>query len=113
MINLSPPAVNEIRRLLSKQGQQNKLFRLQIQTGGCSGLFYDMSFDEALKPGDRLYDCTGIPVVVDAQSLNYVSGLTIDYSEDLLGGGFRFHNPNAVKSCGCGNSFSTSPNSPI
>lgn len=107
MIHLSPPAANEIRRLLSKQLNPNMCFRLQVQPGGCSGLFYDMTFDEAASEGDQVYNCKGIPVVVDAQTLNYISGLTLDYSEDLMGGGFRFHNPNAIAPCGCGNSFST------
>lgn len=105
MIHLSPPAAKEIQRLLSKQPNPNVLFRLQIQEGGCSGLLYDMTFGEAVRLEDQLYDCSGISVVVDAQSLTYINGLTIDYSEDLIGGGFRFHNPNAIASCGCGNSF--------
>jgi iron-sulfur cluster assembly accessory protein len=113
MIHLSSSAANEIRRLLSKQLNPNILFRLQIQAGGCSGLFYNMTFEEAVKLGDQVYDCSGIPVVVDTQSLNYISGLTLDYSEDLMGGGFRFHNPAAIASCGCGNSFSVSADSPI
>lgn len=111
MIHLSYPAVSEIKRLLSKQLNPNILFRLRVETGGCSGLFYDMTFDEAVSQGDRVYDCAGIRVVVDAQSLNSISGLTLDYSEDLMGGGFRFHNPNAIASCSCGNSFSTSVDS--
>ena len=111
MIHLSSPAAKEIRRLLSKQLNPNILFRLQVHSGGCSGLFYDMTFDEAGKQGDQVYDCTGIRVVVDPQTLNYVSGLTIDYSEDLMGGGFRFYNPKAIASCGCGNSFSTNADS--
>ncbi len=106
MIHLSVPAINEINRMSSRQSNPNILFRLQVQTGGCSGLFYNMTFDATVREGDRVYDCTGISVVVDAQSLNYISGLTLDYSEDLMGGGFRFHNPKALASCGCGNSFS-------
>ncbi len=105
MIHLTIAAASEIRRLLS-QRQQNMLFRVQVQAGGCSGLFYDMVFDEAARLDDQVYDCNGIPVVVNSQSLKYISGLTLDYSEDLMGGGFRFHNPNATQSCGCGNSFS-------
>lgn len=112
MIHLSSSAANEIRRLLAKQLNQNILFRLQVQDGGCSGLFYNITFDEAVF-GDQVYNCSGIPVVVDAQSLNYISGLTLDYSEDLMGGGFRFHNPQAIASCSCGNSFSVSSNSQI
>ena len=106
MIHLTIAAASEIRRLLSKQRRQNALCRLQVQTGGCSGLFYDLVFDETARLDDQVYECNGIPVVVNAQSLSYISGLTLDYSEDLMGGGFRFHNPNANQSCGCGNSFS-------
>ena len=111
MIHLSTAAVEEIRRLLLKQIKPNTLFRLQVQSGGCSGLFYDMRFDETVGKEDRLYDCEGISIVVDAQSMTYISGITIDYTEDLMGGGFRFHNPLAFALCGCGNSFSTSANS--
>ena len=110
MIHLSSSAANEIRRLLAKQLNPNILFRLQVQDGGCSGLFYNMTFEEAVL-GERVYNCSGISVVVDAQSLNYISGLTLDYSEDLMGGGFRFHNPRAIASCSCGNSFSVSAES--
>lgn len=109
MVHLSPTAVAEVKRLRAKQRNPDTLFRLQVQAGGCSGLFYDLKFDQEVGPSDYLYDCTGIPVVVDAQSINYISELTLDYSEDLMGGGFRFHNPNATAFCGCGNSFSPSP----
>lgn len=105
MVHLSTTAVNEIKRLRLKQQNPDVLFRLQVQSGGCSGLFYDLKFDQ-VKPGDQLFDCNSIAVVVDAQSLIYISELTIDYSEDLMGGGFRFHNLAATTFCGCGNSFS-------
>jgi iron-sulfur cluster assembly protein len=106
MIHLSQAAASEIGRLKSKQ-QSNILFRLAVKPGGCSGWFYDMSFDETVKIGDRVFDSNGIQVVVDAESLDYVNDLALDYSEDLMGGGFRFHNPQAIATCGCGNSFST------
>ncbi len=104
MIQLSPAAANEIKRLKLKQ-PQNVLFRLAIKPGGCSGWFYDMSFDETVKVSDRIFDLNGIQLVVDAESLKYIDGLTVDYSEDLMGGGFRFQNPQANAICGCGNSF--------
>lgn len=125
MIQLSKSAANEIRRLKSKQ-QQNVLFRLAVKPGGCSGWYYNMSFDEAVRvddaerppllgdasqkssPGDeRVFECYGIQIIIDAESLKYVNDLTLDYSEDLMGGGFRFYNPIANATCGCGNSFST------
>ncbi|NWF61337.1 MAG: iron-sulfur cluster assembly accessory protein [Fischerella sp.] len=106
MLHLSQAAVSEIARLKSKQ--PNFLVRLAVKPGGCSGWYYDMSFDETLKSGDRTFECNGIQVIIDAESLDYVNGLTVDYSEDLMGGGFRFHNPQATATCGCGNSFSIS-----
>lgn len=107
MIHLSQAAVSEIERLKSKQ-KSDPLFRLTVKPGGCSGWFYEMSFDEAVKVGDMVFEFHGIQVVIDAESRNYIKGLTVDYSEDLMGGGFRFHNPNAIATCGCGNSFSLS-----
>lgn len=69
-------------------------------------MVYSLEFEETPRPEDRVYDCNGISVVVAQQQINYIDGLTLDYSEDMMGGGFRFHNPNAKQSCGCGNSFS-------
>ncbi|MEH1945734.1 MAG: iron-sulfur cluster assembly accessory protein [Nostoc sp.] len=106
MIHLSQAAVSEIGRIKSKQS--NVLFRLAVKPGGCSGFFYDMSFDEAIKVDDQVFDLDEIQVIIDAASLNYLKGLKVDYSEDLMGGGFRFHNPQAIATCGCGNSFSLS-----
>jgi iron-sulfur cluster assembly accessory protein len=106
MIHLSKAAVSELERLKSKQQLQNPLFRLAIKSGGCSGLFYDMAFDSVVKVDDLIFDSQGIQVVIDAESLPYVQWLHLDYSEDLMGGGFRFHNPQASSTCGCGNSFS-------
>lgn len=107
MIHLSQAAASEIVRIKSKQ-QPNVLFRLAVKPGGCSGFFYDMSFDEAIKVGDRVFNFDELQVIVDAESLNQLNGLTVDYSEDLMGGGFRFHNPQAIATCTCGNSFSIS-----
>ncbi|MUH00489.1 iron-sulfur cluster assembly accessory protein [Scytonema sp. UIC 10036] len=106
MIQLSSAAANEIERLKSKQQPSHTFFRLAVKSGGCSGLYYDMSFDEAAKLSDRVVTTNGLQVVIDAESQKYVDGLSVDYSEDLMGGGFRFQNPQASASCGCGNSFS-------
>ncbi|MCL1468451.1 HesB/IscA family protein [Argonema galeatum] len=117
MIHLSASAASEVKRLRAKLKQRKvALFRLSVQPGGCSGMLYTMEFDDAIGETDlgltqiarrdRVYDCNGLQVVVEAQSFPYLDGLTLDYSEDLMGGGFRFHNPNATQTCGCGNSFS-------
>ena len=105
MIQLSPAAAAEIVRLHACQAQPTNEFRLSVTARGCAGLSYDMQFTAA-QPGDRLYTSNNVAIWVDPQSLSYLDGLTLDYSEDLMGGGFRFHNPQAQKSCSCGISFS-------
>ncbi|MEA5520336.1 iron-sulfur cluster assembly accessory protein [Limnoraphis robusta] len=105
MIQVTPSATREVLRLKSKQKDPSVLFRLGVESGGCCGLFYRMRFEPALQPDDIVYNCGAIQVVIDAQSLSHVEGLILDYSEDLMGGGFRFNNPNAAKTCGCSHSF--------
>lgn len=109
MITLSQAAAEEIQRLKSKQKQPNLLFRLTVKSGGCSGWFYDMSFsnEQTLTDCDRIFTCKDIKVVLDTKTIEQIQGLKIEYSEDLMGGGFRFYNPQADNVCGCGNSFST------
>jgi iron-sulfur cluster assembly protein len=109
MIQIRPAALRELNRLRAKQ-QPQALFRLSVQPGGCSDWLYHLSFDDAIHSEDQVWECHGIQVVIAQQALSYVNGLTLDYSEDLMGGGFRFHNPNAVEHCGCGNSFSVDSN---
>lgn len=105
-MNLTALAVQEIIRLQSKQNQPNALFRLKVKSGGCCSLYYTMQFDQQQDSNDQVYDYGQVTVVVNSQQLNYLNGLILDYSEDLMGGGFRFNNPNAKVVCGCGNSFS-------
>ena len=105
MIHLSPAATQEVLRLKAKQKNPNLFFRLGLQRGGCCDWSYTMTFEEALQSNDVLYQCGEIQVVVDTESLGYLENLTIDYSEDLMGGGFRLLNPNAERTCSCGNSF--------
>jgi iron-sulfur cluster assembly protein len=107
MIHLSQPAAAEIIRLKSRQKSPQVFFRLEIESIGCLGLSYLTTFDEVPRTEDQIFDCRGVRVAIDPQSLAYLDGLTLDYSEDLMGGSFRFHNPNATKHCGCGISFST------
>ncbi len=109
MIHLSTSASNEIKRLLSKQKTPNTLFRLGVDRGGCADMYYTMAPEVNIQPNDIVYDCKGIRIVVAEQSWVYIQGITIDYSEDLMGGGFRFQNPNASQTCGCGNSFVPNP----
>lgn len=107
MIYLSPAAINEIERLKSKQ-PSNILFRLRVKSGGCADWFYDLAFDTTVQPQDQVLELQNLRVIIDPESLNYINELSLDYSEDLMGGGFRFHNPQATSTCSCGNSFSIS-----
>lgn len=114
MIHLSQAAIREVSRLKSKHPtttDENPFFRLGVAAGGCSGFYYTMVLDPIVTELDRVYECDGIQVVVNAESLKYISELKIDYSEDLMGGGFRFHNPQAKSNCGCGHSFSVEDSS--
>lgn len=112
MITLTETAVTELKRLRSKYESDGaeRVLRLGVKPSGCSGLSYTMNFEPTANPDDQAFDFEGIQVVVDPLSMTLLSGLTLDFSEDLLGGGFRFNNPNALSSCGCGTSFSADPN---
>ena len=108
MIQLSPSAITEILRLRAKRPGSELLFRLNIVPQGCLGLAYAMEFDTNQHPGDRQFDCGGLSVFIQAAHLGYIENLVIDYSEDMMGGGFRFNNAKALRGCGCGNSFAIS-----
>lgn len=106
MIELSPAAISEIKRLRLKQISSNTgRLRLRVTQTGCSGLSYQMEFETDSAVDDRIIHSDDLDVVVDSQSLDYLNGLMIDYTEDLMGGSFRFHNPNASEVCNCGTSF--------
>lgn len=106
MIHLSKTAAQEVMRLKSKHPNPNALFRLGIESSGCSGLSYTMAFEDAIDSEVNVCESEGIEIAIYPQHLKYLNEITLDYSEDLMGGGFRFHNPNATKNCSCGNSFS-------
>ncbi|MEM9538394.1 MAG: iron-sulfur cluster assembly accessory protein [Cyanobacteria bacterium P01_E01_bin.42] len=105
MIVLTQAAAREIRRLQETCDQPDGQLRLSAKAGGCAGFFYGLEFAETVETRDRRYESEGIAIVVDVESDRVLNGLQLDYSQDLMGGGFRFHNPNAVKTCSCGNSF--------
>lgn len=111
MIHLSPSAASEIRRLQTRCQSHLSYLRIGVQSGGCAGWAYTIDFDSAIKLSDRRYESHGIQLLIDEQQLEYIKDLTLDYSEDLMGGAFRFHNPNAIQTCGCSHSFAvdTSP----
>ena len=105
MIALTPDAIEEVRRLLQKQNKPELGLRVGVRGGGCSGLSYSLNFD-VRHEGDNIFESEGVRVFMDPKSLLYLKGMTLDFSDSLEGRGFKFINPNAAKSCGCGESFS-------
>ena len=106
MITLTPAAAQEAKRLMEQEQKPNLGLRIGVKGGGCSGLSYVLTVDEASpKPYDTMFEQEGLKVLIDAKSQLYLDGTTIDYKSGLMGGGFEFSNPNAKKSCGCGHSF--------
>ncbi len=107
-ITLTPRAVTELKDLISTQDKADSALRVWVAGGGCSGLSYGMALDaEAPDAEDQVFEQDGIKIFIDALSLNYMDGSSVDYVEEQLGGGFKIENPNAVSSCGCGSSFKT------
>jgi iron-sulfur cluster assembly protein len=105
LITITPAAINEAKRLLTMEQKADLFLRLGISSGGCSGMSYSMSFDDQPSELDREFDFDGLRVRVDLKALMYLKGTTVDYETGLMGGGFKFINPNAKRSCGCGSSF--------
>jgi iron-sulfur cluster insertion protein len=105
-VKLTPKAVEMVRKMHAKEGLSTKHgMRIGVVGGGCSGFQYSLNFDTQ-KEGDRVTDFGGVLVYVDEISLPYIAGTTLDYVEGLHGAGFRFDNPRASRTCGCGSSFS-------
>jgi iron-sulfur cluster assembly protein len=105
IITVTPEAVREVKRLLEKEEQTDMFLRLGVEAGGCSGMSYSMTFDHEAKDLDREFEFEGLKVRVDLKALMHLRGTTLDYQGGLMGGGFKFTNPNAKRSCGCGSSF--------
>jgi iron-sulfur cluster assembly protein len=106
MITITPNAINEVKRLLEKQGNKPGVgLRAGVQGGGCSGLSYKLGFSEQ-RAGDQVQEQEGVKIFIDPKSNLYLEGTTVDFVDGLEGRGFRFLNPQAKKSCGCGESFS-------
>ena len=106
-VNLSERAAEEIGSLLKRQDKADAALRVFVSGGGCSGLNYGMAIDDEIEEDDFVFNCFGVKVVVDPHSMPYIKGASVDYVEDVMGGGFKIDNPNAVRSCGCGSSFAT------
>ena len=108
MIKVSETAKSKVIQLMSEEGFDAKFdyVRVGVKSGGCSGLSYDLNFDDKEKDGDKVFEDNGVKIVVDKKSFLYLIGTTLEYSGGLNGTGFVFNNPNANRTCGCGESFS-------
>ena len=105
-VQLSAPAVDKVRALLDQEGRDDLRLRVAVQPGGCSGLIYQLYFDERSLDGDATRDFDGVGVVVDKMSVPYLDGATLDFADTIEKQGFTIDNPNAGSSCACGDSFS-------
>lgn len=106
-ITLTASAADAVRELLAKRNLDGYALRVFVSGGGCSGFQYGMALEGNVRENDLTFDQYGVKVVIDEISINYLSGATIDYVDELMGSGFKIENPNAVSSCGCGSSFRT------
>ena len=105
-VGLSATAAQKVRSLLAQEGREDLRLRVAVQPGGCSGLIYQLYFDERVLDGDALVDFDGVEVVVDKMSVPYLDGASIDFEDTIQKQGFTIDNPNAGGSCACGDSFS-------
>ena len=105
-VGLTEVAAAKVRSLLEQEGRDDLRLRIAVQPGGCSGLIYQLYFDERLLDGDAVRDFDGVEVVVDQMSVPYLAGATIDFADTIAKQGFTIDNPNAQGSCACGDSFS-------
>lgn len=106
MITLTDNASTKVKELIAQEGDETLMLRVAVRPGGCSGFSYEMFFDGERDDADQTADFGGITVVVDPSSAQLLTGATLDYKDGLQGAGFAIENPNAQRTCGCGQSFS-------
>ena len=107
MFEITNIAKNKLLSLMSEEGFSDSSFvRIGVETGGCSGLSYKLNFDKSINENDKLIESNGVKVIIDKKSFLYLIGTTLNYFGGLNGKGFVFENPNANRTCGCGESFS-------
>lgn len=107
MVTVTDKAKHKVEELMHDNGLDSSHFlRVSVQGGGCSGLSYKLDFDNEEKPGDQFFEDQGVRMALDMKSFLYLAGTELDFSDGLNGKGFNFHNPNATRTCGCGESFS-------
>lgn len=106
MIEITDSAADKIKDLLTEENNPNLKLRTFVQGGGCSGFQYGFTFDEEQNEDDFVIEKNGMTLLIDSMSMQYLTGATIDYKEELMGSSFTIKNPNAETTCGCGSSFS-------
>ena len=105
-ISIAPKAAARLKAVMDSEGKENHALRMSVIGGGCSGMTYNMSFDNKIGEFDKVYESEGVRIFCDLKSWLYLKGTEVDYSDDMLTGGFKINNPNASRTCGCGTSFS-------
>jgi iron-sulfur cluster assembly protein len=105
-LKLTAKAVEQVKSLLARSQYNDHALRISVSDGGCSGFSYQLNFEKQPKAGDITLDCETLTVYVDPESIPFLQGTVIDFVAGLYGGGFKFTNPNATGTCGCGTSFS-------
>jgi len=111
VVTMTARAADKLKEVIAKQGRTDLALRVYVTPGGCSGFSYGMTFAEGREEDDQLVEQDGVNIVVDPMSAMYLKGSEIDFVDALMGGGFALRNPNAVSSCGCGQSFRTAEQS--
>jgi iron-sulfur cluster assembly accessory protein len=106
MINVTQTAASKISELLAEEQKDGSGLRVFVQGGGCSGFQYGLMIDEGNGFGDEIYESNGVRLYIDPISVRYLNGAEVDFVDTVTGGGFTIKNPNAVSTCGCGQSFS-------
>lgn len=110
IVNFTESAVSRIKEMLASEEESGLFLRVGVKGGGCSGLSYGMGFDKETQDGDHEEEVNGLKIVVDDESAKILNGTTVDFKQNMMGGGFTINNPNAIASCGCGSSFKTASN---
>ena len=103
---ITAKAIEMVKKALQEEGIEDHGLRVAVQGGGCSGLQYTLDFSDSSRPGDTVFTVDDLKVYIDMASVQYLKGTEIDYVSGLQGNGFKFNNPNAQRTCGCGHSFS-------
>ncbi len=106
IVTLTPAAIEKLRAMMAKEGKEGYAFRFGVVTGGCAGLSYELKFQKNAYDNDITLEQDGLKIIINQESVEFVKGIQIDYLDTLRESGFKYSNPNAKSSCGCGTSFS-------